>query len=80
MDKPNTKTLMEIRLWDAPNPAETIHKAKAVGEPPLMLGVSAWLALSDACAACGPHYPDLDAPATPERVLRAVSRAKGEAW
>ena len=42
-----------------------------------MLGISAFLALSDACAACGPAYPALDAPATPERVLAAVRRARG---
>ncbi|MGG7565958.1 xanthine dehydrogenase molybdopterin binding subunit [Rhodovulum sp. DZ06] len=71
---------MEIRLWHEDNPRPTIHKSKAVGEPPLMLGVSAWLALSDACAACGPNYPDLSAPATPERVLAAIARAKGTEW
>ena len=71
---------MTIKLWDAENREDTIHKSKAVGEPPLMLGTSAFLALSDACAATGPHYPDLDAPATPERVLRAIARAQGEAW
>ncbi|WP_116086658.1 xanthine dehydrogenase molybdopterin binding subunit [Tropicimonas sp. IMCC34011] len=66
-----------VALWDAPNREETIYRSKAVGEPPLMLGISALMALSDACAACGPHYPNLDAPATPERVLAAVARARG---
>jgi len=56
------------------NPADTIFRSKAVGEPPFLLGVSAWLALKDAVAAVGDHrlLPDLDAPATPERVLLAV--------
>jgi xanthine dehydrogenase large subunit len=44
-----------------------------------MLGISAYLALSQACAACGPHWPDLRAPATPEAVLAAVKRARGAA-
>ncbi|TNC50176.1 xanthine dehydrogenase molybdopterin binding subunit [Rubellimicrobium rubrum] len=68
--------LFNVRLWDAPNRVETIYRSKAVGEPPLMLGISAFLALQDACAACGPAFPDLHAPATPERVLAAVKRAR----
>ena len=66
----------ESPLWDAPNPAATIYRSKAVGEPPFMLGISTFLALSDAVAACGPNYPALDAPATPERILRAIARAR----
>ena len=71
--------VFNVTLWDGENRAETIYRSKAVGEPPFMLGISAWLALSDACAACGPHYPDLQAPATPEEVLRAIARARGTA-
>ncbi len=69
--------VFEVALWDESNREETIYRSKAVGEPPLMLAISVLMALSDACAACGPHYPALDAPATPERVLRAVQRARG---
>ncbi|TNC68515.1 xanthine dehydrogenase molybdopterin binding subunit [Rubellimicrobium roseum] len=69
--------VFNVRLWDAPNPSATIYRSKAVGEPPFMLGISVFLALGDACAACGPHFPDLQAPATPERVLQAVHRARG---
>jgi xanthine dehydrogenase large subunit len=71
---------MTIRLWNAQNREDTIHRSKAVGEPPLMLATSALLALSDACAACGPIYPNLDAPATPERVLRAIAATQGADW
>jgi len=73
-DRPD---VFNVALWQAPNREETIYRSKAVGEPPLMLGISAFLALSNACAACGPAYPALDAPATPERVLAAVRRARG---
>ena len=66
-----------VALWDAPNPAQTIYRSKAVGEPPLMLGISAFLALSDAVANCGSNYPNLQAPATAEEVLRAIKRARG---
>ena len=62
------------------NSEETIHKSKAVGEPPLMLAISAWLALSDALSGIngdkidGATYPGLDAPATPERILLCANR------
>ncbi len=61
-------------LQDAPNREETIHRSKAVGEPPLMLAISVFRAISDAIAAIGDYrlMPRLDAPATPERVLFAV--------
>ncbi len=73
-DRPD---VFNVALWDQPNPAQTIYRSKAVGEPPFMLGTSAFLALSDAISACGPNYPDLQAPATAEEVLRAVGRARG---
>lgn len=72
-DRPD---IFNVALWDGDNQANTIYRSKAVGEPPFMLGTSAWLALSDAIAACGPAYPALDAPATPERVLAAVDRVR----
>ena len=40
------------------------------------LGISAWLALSDAVAAFGTAYPALNAPATAEEVWRAVRRVR----
>ncbi|RKF13789.1 xanthine dehydrogenase molybdopterin binding subunit [Roseovarius spongiae] len=69
--------VFNVTLWDGENAADTIYRSKAVGEPPLMLGISAFLALSDAVAACGPVYPALDAPATPERLLRAIQAVRG---
>ncbi|WP_084438557.1 xanthine dehydrogenase molybdopterin binding subunit [Niveispirillum irakense] len=62
-----------VTLYDQPNGEETIHRSKAVGEPPLMLAISVLHALKDAVAAAGGSGPvQLDAPATPERVLMAV--------
>ncbi len=71
--------IFNVRLWEGANREETIHRSKAVGEPPLMLANSVLLALSDAVAACGDGsvYPALDAPATPERLLAAVARVQG---
>ncbi len=68
--------VFNVALWDGANREETVYRSKAVGEPPLMLGISAFLALSDAVAACGSGYPDLRAPATPEAVLAAVRRVR----
>ena len=75
-DRPD---VFNVALWDQPNPAQTVYRSKAVGEPPFMLGISAWSALADAVAACGPIYADLQTPATAEAVLAAVTRAKGDA-
>lgn len=67
-------TDFRIALLDRPNREETIHRSKAVGEPPLMLAISVFRAISDAIASLGDYrlMPKLDAPATPERVLFAV--------
>jgi xanthine dehydrogenase large subunit len=48
---------------------DTIFRSKAVGEPPLLLATSVWNALRDAIGT-----PNLDLPATPERVLMALKR------
>ncbi len=60
------------------NASETIHRSKAVGEPPLLLGFAALLAIKDACAACGPEKcdPPLRAPATAEAVLNAIDAVR----
>jgi xanthine dehydrogenase large subunit len=65
-------------LADAPNLAATIFRSKAIGEPPLMLAISVWLAIRDAIASLADHKlaPRLDAPATPERVLAAVEELR----
>ncbi|WP_432286895.1 xanthine dehydrogenase molybdopterin binding subunit [Aminobacter sp. BA135] len=59
----------------------TIHRSKAVGEPPLPHGMAVLHALSDAVASVADHRicPRLDAPATPERVLMAIERLRAEA-
>ena len=59
-------------LENAPNVEDTIHRSKAVGEPPLMLAMSVFFALRDAVAACGSGAPGLHAPATPEALLAAM--------
>jgi xanthine dehydrogenase large subunit len=71
---------MRIALWDkGRNVEQTVYRSKAVGEPPLMLGIAVFMALSDAVASVGDYqiYPALDAPATPECLLLAIERISG---
>ncbi len=68
-----------VALFDSVNPEPTIHRSKAVGEPPLLLAFSVFLAIRDAVAACGPpgSIPPLDAPATAEAILRSIHAVRG---
>ena len=68
-------------LQNSKNHEATIYHSKAVGEPPFMHGISVWSALRDAIWAFGGEKanPQLDAPATPERVLWALQEAKEQA-
>ena len=67
-------------LEDAPNRVPTIFRSKAVGEPPLMLALSVWLAIRDAVSRIADHRhrvpPKLDAPATPEAILMAIEEMR----
>lgn len=64
---------VELAEWST-NPARTIRRSKAVGEPPLMLAASVVEALSMAVASVADYEicPRLDTPVTPEVVLMAV--------
>ena len=61
-----------VHLFGRPNAADSIHRSKAVGEPPLLLPFAVLLALQDAVASVRPEAPPLQAPATAERVLAAL--------
>ncbi|MCK7545355.1 xanthine dehydrogenase molybdopterin binding subunit [Marinobacter bryozoorum] len=65
-------------LPESPNREATVFHSKAVGEPPLMLGIAVWSALRDAVASVTDYRysPPLDTPATPERVLGAVTASQ----
>ncbi len=72
-DRPKT---FNVALYErGENIKDTIHKSKAVGEPPLMLAISVFSAITDAVASVGDYktLPDLHAPATPEAILRAIT-------
>ena len=65
-------------MKDSPNHEATVFHSKAVGEPPFMLGISVWSALRDAVSSLSDYRfnPPLDTPATPERVLNAVTETR----
>ncbi|GAB2184854.1 xanthine dehydrogenase molybdopterin binding subunit [Roseibium sp. LAB1] len=75
-DRPRQFTV-KLAQWSE-NQERTIKRSKAVGEPPFMLGISVFEALSMAVASVADYRecPRLDAPATPERVLMAIERLK----
>ena len=66
---------LHTALFERDNVVESIHRSKAVGEPPLLLPFSVFFAIRDAISAVGAHRvdPPLQAPATSEAILRAVS-------
>jgi xanthine dehydrogenase large subunit len=75
--------VFDVRLWKDgradDNVADTIHRSKATGEPPLLLPFSVFFAIRDAVSAAGGHRvdPPLTAPATSEAILRAVTAVTG---
>lgn len=70
----DTPEVFNVDLYPRANDEDSIYHSKAVGEPPLMLGMSVWCALKDALSSIThyQHDPQLDVPATPERVLKAA--------
>lgn len=64
-----------VRLYDNSNVEDSIHRSKAVGEPPLLLPFSVFFAIRDAVSSVGGHKinPPLNAPATSEAILRAIA-------
>ncbi|MCA1323081.1 xanthine dehydrogenase molybdopterin binding subunit [Herbaspirillum sp. alder98] len=69
---------LRTTLFDNANVADTIHRSKATGEPPLLLPFSVLFAIRDAISAVGEHRinPPLRAPATSEAILDAVDAVR----
>ncbi|HEY3540140.1 MAG TPA: xanthine dehydrogenase molybdopterin binding subunit [Trinickia sp.] len=71
----DTPAAFHVALYRNENVEPTVFRSKAVGEPPLLLAFSVFLAIRDAVAAAAPHArsaPPLRAPATPEAILAAI--------
>jgi xanthine dehydrogenase large subunit len=75
-DMPQT---FNVNIWaKGRNREKTIHRSKAVGEPPLMLAISVHSAINQAIASKldQPGVPSLNAPATPEAILNCLAGAE----
>jgi xanthine dehydrogenase large subunit len=70
-----------MRLFRNSNVSDSIHRSKAVGEPPLLLPFSVFFAIRDAIASVGEYKinPPLNAPATSEAILDAVDAVRAAA-
>jgi len=70
--------VFNVRLFEGQNFEDSIHRSKAVGEPPLLLPFSVFFAIRDAIASLGGYRinPPLVAPATGESILRAVDAVR----
>ena len=70
--------VFEVQLYDGDNLEDSIHRSKAVGEPPLLLPFSVFFAIRDAVSAVGGHRvdPPLRAPATGEAILEAIAAVR----
>ncbi len=64
-----------VNLYQNSNVEDSIHRSKAVGEPPLLLPFSVFFAIRDAVSSVGGHQvnPPLNAPATSEAILNAMA-------
>ncbi len=71
--------VFNVKLFEGDNVEDSIHRSKAVGEPPLLLPFSVFFALRNAISAVGDHRvdPPLRAPATSEAILGAVMAVQG---
>jgi xanthine dehydrogenase large subunit len=68
-----------VQIWQrGENREPTIHRSKAVGEPPLMLAIAVHSAINQAIAATRPgqDLPELNAPATPEHILICLQQGR----
>ncbi len=60
------------------NVEKVVNKAKTTGEPPLMLAMSVFFAIKDAISSISNYQitPNLDAPATAEKILLSIKKLK----
>lgn len=71
-------TDFRVALFENTNVMDSIHRSKAVGEPPLLLPFSVFNALRDAVASVNDYRdePVLNAPATSEALLMAITELR----
>jgi xanthine dehydrogenase large subunit len=71
----DTPRIFNIELHENDQNFANVRGTKAVGEPPLLLGISVWTAITDAVKSF-----KMELPATQEEILRAISPEKFERW
>jgi xanthine dehydrogenase large subunit len=76
---PNISDLPAVfNVATLPNPDNTVslRRSKAVGEPPLLLGISVWAAVKNALSHTAPNgdIAHLELPATPEQILKVLTK------
>jgi xanthine dehydrogenase large subunit len=69
--------VFNVRFLDNPDSDVSLYRSKAVGEPPLILGLSIWLAVKDALKSISvDRTAQLSIPATGEQILLAAESLK----
>jgi xanthine dehydrogenase large subunit len=70
--------IFNLRFLDNPHNDVSLYRSKALGEPPLLLGISVWLAAKNALSYLNSeHAPRLRLPATGEEILMGLAQNKG---
>ncbi|MEM5325486.1 xanthine dehydrogenase molybdopterin binding subunit [Paraburkholderia sp. JHI2823] len=77
----DTPAEFNVKLFKNRNAEDSIHRSKAVGEPPLLLPFSVFFAIRDAVASVADYRfnPPMNAPATAEEILKAVRAVRAMA-
>jgi xanthine dehydrogenase large subunit len=79
----DTPRIFNINLLENDENFSNVRGTKAVGEPPLLLGIAVWTAVNNALTYL-PHYqdkyPEVKIPATSERILRAMIPNSFSQW
>lgn len=79
----DTPRTFNIKLFHNDENVKNVRGTKAVGEPPLLLAISAWTAVNDALRSIplyNKSYPQIRIPATSENVLRAMMPQRFSPW
>ena len=67
--------VFNVATFDNNDNVRNVYRSKAVGEPPLMLGIAVWAAVKNALSYVAPGSPtDLQLPATGEEILRCLTQ------
>jgi len=69
----DTPRIFNVEFFENNTNTQNIHRSKAVGEPPFLLGVSVWTAIKNAIAYRKKEKINIISPATHERILMEMN-------